>query len=199
MPFETDADIRNFVLSAYGTDDRLALLLRGGAVRRYHAEPAFANHVQTVAEHSWRVAMIVAHLWPDRPALVLAALYHDAAEGVFGDVPAPVKKILGHPLKEAEHHYEAWLEIAEHLKLEPVDHARFKCADTLDLVLYCENVSGAEHVYANGVKYLIEHMKLLPVREHHRIFTILGKDLDRCEDKTGQDHPFGFDAKEDIP
>jgi 5'-deoxynucleotidase YfbR-like HD superfamily hydrolase len=47
---------------------------------------------QTVAAHSWGVAMMIQRIWPDcRKELILAALQHDLGEQEVGDIPAPAK------------------------------------------------------------------------------------------------------------
>lgn len=50
-------------------------------------------HRQTIAEHSWAVAMLISRLFPgsakDRLALIEAALDHDLVEGEIGDMPRP--------------------------------------------------------------------------------------------------------------
>lgn len=61
-------------------------------VNRFHAIPV--NHQETVAEHSYCVAMLCnLVLGPKCTAAVLiAALTHDLPEQEFGDIPSPVKK-----------------------------------------------------------------------------------------------------------
>lgn len=49
----------------------------------------------SVAFHSLRVMSLVRHRFPDDDGLALAALLHDAAEAFVGDVPSPVKRLIG--------------------------------------------------------------------------------------------------------
>lgn len=95
---------------------------------------------QTNAAHSWGVAAIVDYIHPAADkGLILEALYHDVAEGEFGDMPAPGKKALG-GVRQALH-------AAEHAKrvnlgiwmdgLGPEDRMLVKAADIFDLMFYC--------------------------------------------------------------
>jgi 5'-deoxynucleotidase YfbR-like HD superfamily hydrolase len=65
--------------------------LRSGQTMRYHTTPHIGQG-QTVAEHSWRAAVLMHTIWPDvsRDA-ILYMMYHDAAEQELGDLPAPTK------------------------------------------------------------------------------------------------------------
>jgi hypothetical protein len=64
----------------------------GGAVYRYHATEPSPGRLQTVAEHSFNVAMLLyAVIGTPSGALIKAALHHDLGEQFVGDTPAPVK------------------------------------------------------------------------------------------------------------
>lgn len=60
-------------------------------VRRFHVQPMIGE--QTVADHSWGVAMIVGQIAEGyfNARLLTAALVHDLAENATGDTPAPAK------------------------------------------------------------------------------------------------------------
>ena len=66
------------------------LAYKAGYVRRWHT----TNYLQqSVAEHSWGVALIIMQNHPNPSAnLLKAALLHDLHEVRFGDMPAPVKR-----------------------------------------------------------------------------------------------------------
>jgi uncharacterized protein len=59
-------------------------------IARYVGHTATAEPY-SVAEHSVRVARLVAWWQPNQPELALRALLHDAAEGYVGDTTSPVK------------------------------------------------------------------------------------------------------------
>lgn len=74
--------------------NRLELIERGGQVRRYHTVSTLST--ETVASHSYLVAWCVALITGGKPSaeLLMAALQHDIAESVTGDLPAPSKREL---------------------------------------------------------------------------------------------------------
>lgn len=94
------------------------VLLQAGRVRRMHTVPTIGDGY-TVGGHSWSVAMLALLLIPDRALgsrVALAALTHDVAEVLTGDVPATLK----------------WLspEVAQHLDaVEDRFRARFRVPD----------------------------------------------------------------------
>src|SRR5579875_2955752 len=71
------------------------------------------EHAFSVAQHSVVVEEVCAHLEPGlAPRWRLAALLHDAAEYVIGDMISPFKAALGFDYKS----FEAGLETAIHLR-----------------------------------------------------------------------------------
>lgn len=73
---------------------RVLYLLNGGATRRFHTITTIKD--VTVAAHQYTVAWLC-YVLTKEPALnlIMAALVHDTAEQVVGDVPSPTKKMLG--------------------------------------------------------------------------------------------------------
>jgi 5'-deoxynucleotidase YfbR-like HD superfamily hydrolase len=69
-----------------------------GQVKRYHTQITLKE--QTLAEHQWGVAMIVNEIYPQGYQLLMAALTHDLAESVTGDIPYTAKRD-NYNLKEA--------------------------------------------------------------------------------------------------
>lgn len=68
----------------------ISKILQSSGVSRFHAVPGLAP--QTIAQHSWGVAMLCQYFKPKcRKELVLAALTHDCTELVTGDIPATAK------------------------------------------------------------------------------------------------------------
>jgi 5'-deoxynucleotidase YfbR-like HD superfamily hydrolase len=72
-------------------DNKLDFIMQAGGTLRFHTWPPTIK-TQTVAEHSWRVAMLVNLLGPSFGMPIMAALEHDMAECKIGDLPAPGKR-----------------------------------------------------------------------------------------------------------
>ena len=119
--------------------DKLAALMTGGAVKRYHT--AHTIRQQTVADHSHGVAMVVLTLRPlASAALIKAALTHDLAESVTGDIPAPAKwrcSGLKCNLEEMEREFDAKWEV-DWVLTDDEKHL-LKWADMAELVVFCLN------------------------------------------------------------
>ncbi|MCG9916251.1 MAG: HD family hydrolase [Phenylobacterium sp.] len=70
------------------------------------------EHAFSVAQHSMVVEEIVAHLQPNiEPRWRLAALLHDAAEYVIGDMISPFKQALGLDYKQFEERLEGAIHV----------------------------------------------------------------------------------------
>lgn len=138
----------------------LELLVKGGGVRRYHNEPVEA---QTVGHHSFGVAWFCWILCDGRPTaeLLYAAIHHDVAEGIVGDVPAPAKRAVP-GLKDALDKYEAevMLELGiPEPNIDGVDKRTLKFADIFEGMLYCTSQrhkgnKGADGIFENFVSYV---------------------------------------------
>jgi len=170
---KTRTEMAKFLYDTYGFSDPLAWKLRGGGVQRYHTEPLPR---QSVAEHSWRVRVIIDHLWPDASQeLKDAAIYHDVHEGLIGDLPAPTKRLgkIKESINEIEDDFERYLGL--NLILSLPDHLRLKVADYLELVLYCaEHMNNrARAVQKNGIKYVQEAAEGLDQAEKDRVLNLL--------------------------
>lgn len=114
------------------------LARRAGAIIRFHNRPLAPK--ENVAEHTYGVLVLVDLLSAGRPSVTLlqAALYHDAAEQVTGDIPHPVKKHyigIDRSADEAErkffNHYPTLVYKAE---LNEREQYILSCADMLDLL-----------------------------------------------------------------
>ncbi|MGF1463551.1 MAG: HD domain-containing protein [Maricaulaceae bacterium] len=80
------------------------------------------EHAFSVAQHSLVVTDIVAFCAPEaEPDWLLAALLHDAAEYVIGDMISPFKAALGVDYKAFEHRLEAAIHIRFGLPPHPPD------------------------------------------------------------------------------
>ena len=191
----------------FGTDDKLKLILRGGGVRRYHTEPNLTP--QSVAEHSWRVAVIAHLLWPDRPNIVFAALYHDVAELLVGDIPAPTKKAMDvRKLKDWEEDYEEYLGVKPYIHdLIPEDQIRLKIADYVELVItsFSQSSIDARRITKNGIKYVKDLIEQIQDKDEvsiikRTLFDFIGIGISKLifQRPREQENPFGFDPEIDT-
>lgn len=116
---------------------RFLILREAGAVRRLHTARTLRQ--QTLAEHSWGVAMLVLELMPSARATLLHwALTHDLHELETGDTPAPTK--WKHPaiedaLRAAECAWDRCYLSARH-SLSTAERQVFKWADMAELVAW---------------------------------------------------------------
>jgi len=116
----------------------LPALYRAGNVERFHTMSTHKR--QTLADHSWGVLMIIAHV-SDGPVghqLMGAALCHDLAESVTGDVPYTAKRASGElveALSAVEMQFDRDFDIVYKLTEEEVDLLRW--ADMMELMMYC--------------------------------------------------------------
>ncbi len=73
-----------------------------GQVRRWHANPVMASHVQTTADHQGRCVQLLLLLNPNASAALIRALaFHDVGELYAGDLAGPFKR--AHPDVAAAH------------------------------------------------------------------------------------------------
>lgn len=112
---------------------------RSGFVTRYHARPEV--HAETLAEHHARVAQILCELhFPRLPSaeLLFAALHHDVAELIVGDLPYPFK--AAQPEMAEAHAEEEGRQLNRILRrgfgLGSRDMAELKLADRIAAYLY---------------------------------------------------------------
>jgi len=136
-------------------------ILSGGEVKRYHTMKTIGE--QTVANHSWGVAVILNWLKPDiSKAALLKALSHDVAEKRTGDMPAPTKwynEDLAYELRKVEKDIEEELGVDYDLDAEEQEY--FKQSDLFELLLYCVNQrslgnTNVNVVFSNGVEKLVD-------------------------------------------
>ena len=116
---------------------KLQRIRNGGNVKRYHTIPIIRE--QSNAAHSWGVAVLFDQLWGVKSMNgVRASLYHDCAEYVTGDIPAPIKrssKNVKEAINEVEHKFNTELGITVDLNKE--DQVKVKFCDCLEGALFC--------------------------------------------------------------
>lgn len=108
-----------------------------GDVTRFHAVPGISP--QSVSEHSWGVAILCQAFTPKcRKDVILAALTHDCAELITGDIPATLKW-ENMDIKTAIHTIEDRVEKRWGIKvaLTPFELEILKIADCLEGMTYC--------------------------------------------------------------
>lgn len=168
------------ILKICGTTDELTLIIRGGEVVRYHAEGSTVRK-QSVAEHTWRVLIILLHLWPDTPRdVILATLYHDVPEVFTGDTPATVKiasRSVDASLCRMEHTFIEALSIPNEGALTHKEYRKLKCADYLELYLTCRQQTSrrASQLAENGKGLIGVHVQCLPEEDQRKVANLLYK------------------------
>ena len=156
---------------------RIKYLRNAAYIKRFHTVPAIGES-QTVSAHSWGVATLLNELFEDSSKeLILAALYHDVAETLLGDMPATSKWTypeLAAAMQRAEEKAEATIGIEFALTGE--EYMRLKLCDMLELIMFsAEQVKLGNHyfhsVYRNGTTYLKQKYSRSP--DYHKILDVL--------------------------
>lgn len=111
-------------------------LRAAGDILRFHTSPL--RQPQTVGQHTYNVALLVLAIDPDAsPALLRAALLHDAPEIMTGDVPSPVKwkhQFLEDALREVE---AIMLRRINFPQLTTTEREILKLADHIEGAYFC--------------------------------------------------------------
>lgn len=122
----------------------IATMLRASATKRFHTMRTITEN--TVAEHGWGVACLVWELTLGqcRTVLLGAALHHDLAEHVVGDVPAPAKRELGigerlNALEDRLLRHQGCVNTED---LSPEERRTLKLADCYDGMMFCVREKG---------------------------------------------------------
>lgn len=147
--------------------------------RRMHIKRVIKE--QTVAEHSYHVAMLCWKLCDHEPSekLLKAALFHDLAESFTGDAPAPIKwlsKVIKGEMDQLEDEFNKFFGLE--LSLSPKEALVLKWADSLELMWHCVDEMNmgnrnVQDVYDNLLDFVTN--KLEPVKnglqELHKVKT----------------------------
>lgn len=149
-----------------GTDDKLAVILQGGEVIRYHTEGRQLDN-QLVDSHTWRVMVILLHLFPDASLQLLkVAMYHDVTECYTGDLSAPLKRaspIIKSELDRIQTEFHQHFGLPLDYNLVNQDYARLKVADMLEAYITAsqQNNRYAQVVADRALIYALEHAEEL--------------------------------------
>lgn len=146
--------------------DKLLFIVRGGKTKRFHTADTLTE--QTVAEHSFGVAWLCHLLLPNaRKDVILAALAHDLAEHVVGDVSSVFKK--AHPdfrmsLQVLEDKLLKEHGVGFEVGLTDEERRVLKVADLVDGMLFClrERSMGSKiavNIYNNFKDYASEYVR----------------------------------------
>lgn len=133
----------------------------GGETRRFHCYRPLME--DTVGHHSYNVACIIMFLWEDASARLLrAALKHDMAEHIVGDMPAPAKRSLPDYPDSTFREEFGFMEdrmmaragiIVEHLS--PEEQWCLKLADSMDGLRFCMH----ERALGNNTPRMVDMAK----------------------------------------
>lgn len=120
--------------------ERIKLAREGTAVERCHAHPHLLSY--TVGHHSLDLVVLITLSWMHdhddqlpRPELLIAAAFHDVPERVTGDVPQPVKHLLGPAMQAIDQRVLCYLGVDVGLTEEEEHYLH--AGDKLELWLWC--------------------------------------------------------------
>lgn len=150
---------------------------RMGQTVRFHGTNPLTRS-ETVFHHSASVAAILLKIVPEECTfeLLAAAITHDLPEGVTGDIPAPVKMLLGYSKLEnmEEDVLSFYNMLDDRIECMTTDQkSLLKSADRLDAMLTClmermrgnSEVDWAFGVYCQFYKKLGCHLKFKAIFE----------------------------------
>jgi 5'-deoxynucleotidase YfbR-like HD superfamily hydrolase len=147
------------------------VLYETGLVRRHHCNASDA--VQNIGHHSWGVAMVLDYIYPTASkTVILAALRHDMAEMLVGDLPAYTK--WNHKDLAALHgNIEQAMMVQLGMDLDLTEHEciALKTADMLELWLWSSYREHMGDEYFKEVRQRVEgwfadhpdHTSLFPI------------------------------------
>lgn len=128
---------------------RMELLRNGSFVKRWHVERLSP---QEVASHSHGVAVMLCFICEPSAHLLKAALFHDLAEKMVGDMPAPIKwdypeiaKFLDELSDKVDH------TLGIYIILTPAEKKLLKLADYLDASFYALEQRMQGNRYADAI------------------------------------------------
>ncbi len=120
---------------------QINFIRQGGLVKRYHTKNTLKDN--TIAHHSFGVAWFVWMLAEEPTVdLIMAALAHDLAEQVTGDISSPTKRKfpeLAEMVQRMEHEVLGEHDMDFEIHLSPDELRILKIADCMDGMIYCIN------------------------------------------------------------
>ena len=189
---DRDRDIQPITLPGYHHDVifvELANLRQAAGVVRYHTEPMMPK--QTIAHHSYNMAMMALRLWPEDHRLVEACLKHDTGEVRTGDIPAPAKwqwPQLKMALADAE--FDAEKSLGTYMTLTKLQSTRLRFLDIFELAWFCAEQYAMGNTYAREIykrilpailDIFIHNPQEFPsLGEAHRLYEALDNFIGTC-------------------
>lgn len=119
--------------------DRVRLAREGAAVERCHVHPHVGRY--SVGHHSLDMVTLITIAWQaahegvfPSAALLVSAAFHDVPERITGDVPSPVKDLLGGALDGVDAKVLDWLGVSCALTSE--EELWLRACDQVELYLW---------------------------------------------------------------
>lgn len=151
--------------------NRLRILYNAGRVKRFHTNSTLAYH--SISTHVYGTICLAVELCAiagESPTdVILALLYHDAAESMTGDTPAPIKRdvpALKNALGAAEDVFD--VKVGTGVELTEWEIQVVKMCDVLDGMMTCvyERQLGNRHPdlkrsFDNYTRYTEEHLEAI--------------------------------------
>lgn len=119
------------------TYQKVELLMRAGYVKRWHREAYVPS--QSIAEHSWRVAIIAREVFGWGLNELGDILYHDVDEIFTGDIPATTKWEAPEIKELLDRMAQNWRQAhdIDSMRLDGQAAIEFKVCDWSEAALYC--------------------------------------------------------------
>lgn len=160
--------------------ETIDFIIRGSEVTRYHTLRTIQE--ETVGHHSHLVAMFCFLLTEASPNLIFAALTHDLAEHVTGDLPSPIKRQLGIGEQFGQLEEELMETVGLVTDLDESEKRTLKVADIFSGITFCtrELELGNRNIRPILNRYVSYAEALVLVGEEQRIFNILKEKINEC-------------------
>lgn len=117
---------------------RLLLMRTAARVERCHT--VTTTHRQTVGEHTFGVLAILLTIYPKASAsLMRAAIFHDVAEAITGDIPSPIMveyPTLREVVNDMEDDIEVQFDMSDRVHLDTGERKILRYCDRMDLLMF---------------------------------------------------------------
>lgn len=152
--------------------NRIEFFLDGAEVERYHTIRTLQR--ETVGHHSHGVAMFVI-LMGGGEDVIRAALFHDLAEHLLGDIPSPAKKQYGIGEQVSALEDKILKTVGFVVELDPAEQRMLKFADIFQGMSFCsrEVKLGNKKLITVFHRYRSYAEELVPCGVEHKIFAAI--------------------------